>query len=328
VIARGAAAATAAVIVALALSGCDEEFCSESSEDPVGALIRGFLCSGNKPAGKLDNDPPTASFTIEPGRVEHGGEALLDASASSDPDGRIVRYEWDLDYFGSMLVPDFEVDAGSEPAIRRRFVSTIPLPGRESRLIALRVTDDRGAQDETAKEIVVDGFPLPSASAGKPRARRAFSARLTRVSFPRLGNGRRHGAVRTFRAVRVTGRLRARGRSRGLGPLRRFRRAAWVARLDLSVETRTGSARLAGLAVARFPRGVGRTCVRITMATRKDRPPVGRLTVLGGTRAAGRLAGGGRFTFRLSAGTPRVRGRIGLRESRPRPLPAGCARIR
>ncbi len=93
-----------ALVIALALSGCDEDFCRASNGDPGGAIFQGLLCSGNKPPsfGKS----PTASFTVAPGTVANGGAVVLDASASSDPDGRIVRYQWDVDG-----APDVSIDS-------------------------------------------------------------------------------------------------------------------------------------------------------------------------------------------------------------------------
>ncbi len=46
------------------------------------------------------NTLPTASFTVSD--IEEGGTLSLDASASTDPDGTIVSYEWDLNSDGSI----------------------------------------------------------------------------------------------------------------------------------------------------------------------------------------------------------------------------------
>jgi hypothetical protein len=406
-----------ALLIAFALSGCEEEFCQASSADPGGALFKGLLCSGNKPAsfGK----PPTASFTVAPGTVDNGGEVVLDASASSDPDGRIVRYRWDVDgvpdaSIDSSLSLNFEVDAQDEPVSRQQISALGGGQLDQRRVIGLRVIDDSGNAAEARQEITILGSfsgpvasftftpspavvgqavrfdaslssgarsyawdldgnrtfevgpsaqptasivyttsgaravrlqvtdaagrtattvkEVPVAPSGAARAsaaakRRAFSARLAGVSLPMdLGTPRRRGAQIVFPAVRAGGRLIA--PRRGLGPLRKFRRSSWVARLRLSGNPRTGVARLSGLALATFPGRRGRVCLQITMATRARGAPTGTLKVLGGTRDAARLVGGGRFRFALRNGTPRLDGRLDVTVGKPRPLPRRCSRLR
>ena len=49
----------------------------------------------------VTNRAPTASFTASPTSVPTGTNVTLNAAASSDPDGTIAKYEWDLDSNGS-----------------------------------------------------------------------------------------------------------------------------------------------------------------------------------------------------------------------------------
>ncbi len=153
--------------------------------------------------------------------------------------------------------------------------------------------------------------------------RRPFAARLTRVRLPEtLPAPRVRGGVTTVRGVTARGRLVA--PARGLGPLRPFRRARWRARLNFT--SQSGDSRLRGLAVARFPHGRGRACLRITMTTLDRGRPAGRITVLGGSGEAARLRGGGRFRFGFRGDTPRLDGRLRASLGRPRPLPRSCLR--
>ncbi|HWP40130.1 MAG TPA: PKD domain-containing protein, partial [Tepidisphaeraceae bacterium] len=69
--------------------------------------------------------------------VTAGQSVTLDGSASSDPDGAIVAYEWDLDYDGSL----FDTDA---TGVTVSF-STAGLLAPSTRTVALRVTDNQGA---------------------------------------------------------------------------------------------------------------------------------------------------------------------------------------
>jgi hypothetical protein len=68
----------------------------------------------------------------------------FDASSSSDPDGRIVRYQWDLDGDGS-----FETDTGSTPAASRSYRRPQTVE------VGLRVTDDAGGSATTSVALQV-----------------------------------------------------------------------------------------------------------------------------------------------------------------------------
>jgi PKD repeat protein len=92
------------------------------------------------------NVDPFAEFSANPQTGAPGAAVQLDASASYDTDGTIVRYEWDLDDDGV-----FEVDNGSNPMAQ----TTLPFP-EGSIDVALRVTDDDGALGY--KVVTLTGF--------------------------------------------------------------------------------------------------------------------------------------------------------------------------
>ncbi len=78
------------------------------------------------------NEPPVADFTVtrfNPNKVD------VDASPSSDPDGTIVSYEWDVGADGT-------IDATGQ---------TARLDARSGTDIKLIVTDDAGATNSTTK---------------------------------------------------------------------------------------------------------------------------------------------------------------------------------
>jgi hypothetical protein len=339
-------------------------FCDAEVPDPVGAIIVGLLCSGRDPG---PSTAPTASFTANPGTVPNGGTVRLDASASSDAESKVVRYEWDFDAFPL----DFEVDGGDKPVIERQLF-LFSISGPEQREIGLRVTDQGGNTGTAERTVTITdpGFtaaftvspPAPyvgesahfdgSSSTGaqtyswdldgdgafeiaasaSPTAIHVYQTPGERIVKLQIGDalGRTtvaqrainvRGGVTTLRGIEARGRLVA--PARRLGALRPFRRARWVARLSFSAED--GDSRLRGVALARFPRGRGKACLRIAMATRDRGRPAGRVTVLGGTGKAARLRGGGRFTFAFDEDTPRLNGRLRARLGRPRPLPRACA---
>ena len=227
---------------------------------------------------------PTASFTVTPNPVQARTVAVFDATASVNAS----TYEWDFDGDGT-----FE----GLPAARVEHVYT----SQGTRSVRLRVRDAAGvAGTATIPVKVIDSRAVAAAR------RRKLTARLTRVRLP--------DGLGDLRGVLVRGRVKA----RGLGPMRRFRRARWTAQLDVSAEGET--TKLRGRAIARFPRGAGRACLRIT-ASRHEGAPTGRATLLGGRGPAARLRGGGTFTFGFRGATPRPEGRLQARLGKPRPCP-------
>ena len=368
-----------AAVLALGLSGCTRDICRLRPDTDLGGLLIALLCFG---ADYGSETPPYAYiFSFPPVSVESGGTLELHGDGSYDLDGKIIKFEWDVDGREG-----YEIDAGAHPSTEAQ-IFILGSGDTEERTIGLRVTDDTRLTTEFSRKVTIvrAAGPGPTASftvtpnpvqartaalfdatasvnatsfewdfdgdgtfEGTPAARvehgytsqgtrnvtlrvrntagvadtetvavkvidaraaaaarRSFSARLTRVRVP--------DGVRDPGDVLVRGRLTA----RGLGPLRRFRRARWVARLDLSVDGST--ARLRGRAVARFPRG-GRACLRIT-GRRRAGAPTGRVTLLGGRGPAARLRGGGTFTFGFRGDTPRPEGRLQARLGKPRPCP-------
>jgi YD repeat-containing protein len=98
------------------------------------------------------NKPPIASFTTSPNPVAAGIQTSLDAAASTDPDGAVVKYEWDLDGNGS-----YETDTGSTPTATTSYATAGDVP------VGLRVTDDAGETATTTRTVSVHGT-LPTAS--------------------------------------------------------------------------------------------------------------------------------------------------------------------
>lgn len=87
------------------------------------------------------NVEPVPSFTFSPERPGAGQQVVFDASGSTDPDGEIVRYEWDLDGDGS-----FEAEGKLVKKVYER---------AGTYRVALRVTDDNGAVAVLIREVTV-----------------------------------------------------------------------------------------------------------------------------------------------------------------------------
>ena len=99
------------------------------------------------------NQPPIADAG-GPYSGDEGSNIALDASGSTDPDGMIVSYEWDLDNDGMF---DDATGVSTNVSFDDNGIFTV----------GVRVTDDDGATDETTAQITVNNVP-PSVSAGSP----------------------------------------------------------------------------------------------------------------------------------------------------------------
>ena len=103
------------------------------------------------------NRRPVAAFTATPNPAASGQTVTLNASASSDPDGSVQAYEWDLDGNGS-----FERDGGSNP------VTTTTFPQQGDVQVSLRVIDDRQGTDTETKTVTVTGRGPTAAFTASP----------------------------------------------------------------------------------------------------------------------------------------------------------------
>jgi YD repeat-containing protein len=90
----------------------------------------------------VTNRAPTASFTVTPNPAQVGQSVAFNAAASSDPDGSIAKYEWDLDGNGT-----YETDSGTTATASRTYTSATAVT------VGLRVTDDKGATDTTTRSL-------------------------------------------------------------------------------------------------------------------------------------------------------------------------------
>jgi PKD repeat protein/uncharacterized protein YraI len=105
---------------------------------------------------KPANQPPQAN-PGGPYTVDEGAQVTLDGRGSRDPDGAIVKYEWDFNFNGR----DFVVNAtGLIPNTRYP-------DGPAAIIVALRVTDDKGASHLAATQVTVNNV-APTVEAGGP----------------------------------------------------------------------------------------------------------------------------------------------------------------
>ena len=98
------------------------------------------------PAGiaAVQNKPPTADFTASPQPGLSGEPITFDASRSSDPDGPLADYSWDLDGDGT-----FETDGGAAPTLTNTFAKA------GNPRVSLRVTDSNGATADSSRTLTI-----------------------------------------------------------------------------------------------------------------------------------------------------------------------------
>jgi Tol biopolymer transport system component len=95
------------------------------------------------------NQPPVASFTYSPADPVVNQTITFDASASDDPDGSIVSYEWDWEsdgiYDDSTIPPTTTIEHSFDSA--------------GDHIVTLRVTDNQGATGISTKTVSVGAQP-------------------------------------------------------------------------------------------------------------------------------------------------------------------------
>jgi PKD repeat protein len=118
------------------------------------------------------NAPPHASFSIAPTSA-FTNETVTLSSTSSDPDGPLVKQEWDLDNDG-------QFDDANAAVVSARFLRPRSYP------LKLRVTDARGASAVATGRVVVKRRPLPVLADVSFRIgaqRRTKSVKITELSL-------------------------------------------------------------------------------------------------------------------------------------------------
>ncbi|MCI2429235.1 PKD domain-containing protein [Candidatus Acetothermia bacterium] len=107
-----------------------------------------FLILASFAVSAQSNQAPRADFRTSPANPDTNTPVLFDASSSRDPDGQIVRYEW-----------DFNGDGKFDETKTTPTASTLFERAGDWR-INLRVTDNRGATASISKVIKINEAPV------------------------------------------------------------------------------------------------------------------------------------------------------------------------
>lgn len=124
----------------------------------------------------VTNAAPTASFAITPNPALIGETVTFDGRSSSDTDGTIAQYAWDLD-------DDGQYDDGSTAVVSDSYGDA------GTRTVRLRVRDNDGATDDQPRSLVVQVTRPTAALSFAPQAPLpgqaiAFTSRSTPSSSP------------------------------------------------------------------------------------------------------------------------------------------------
>jgi PKD repeat protein len=128
------------------------------------------------------NIPPRAVLSATPSRVEVNNNVTFSAGGSTDFDGTIAKYEWDLDGNGT-----YEVNSGTTATTSRSYATSGP------RNTKLRVTDDAGTSVESDVTAVVV-TTAPTASFVAPET--ALSGHA--VTFDASASSDADGSIATY----------------------------------------------------------------------------------------------------------------------------------
>jgi PKD repeat protein len=127
-----------------------------ATSDPVTVRLRVTDDSGDATLGTATSTPltitpnrrPVAALFAAPATVIAGESVALNAAGSTDPDGTLARYEWDLDGDGT-----YELDTSTTTAASRTYATAGRVTAR------VRVTDNRGTTSTASVEVVIEGAP-------------------------------------------------------------------------------------------------------------------------------------------------------------------------
>ncbi len=97
-------------------------------------------------SGNSGSPTPTAAYTTTPTTARINQSVSFDGSSSTDPDGTIVDYKWDLDGSGT-----YATDTGSTPTVTHTFTTPGPVT------VGLKITDSNGQTATITHAIEVQG---------------------------------------------------------------------------------------------------------------------------------------------------------------------------
>jgi PKD domain len=308
------------------------------AEPPV-AEVPGGSTTPTTPPPPTENKQPTARFSVSHDPIRERCDITFDGRASSDPDGTIEEYSWDLDGNGSY-------------GDRKGATVTYRYPYTEgeatSVTVGLRVTDngDRTATVRRTLRIsppacgsgaAVTAAAVRATASARRRARGiGFTTRSLLIptdagSMSQAG----HFLVRS-RAVKTIGSVRAKTRRRRFSSSLRtafagFERAAWVGRFNMTRDLRLPRSRGVygtGIVLSQPRRRSRRgdlVCMRVRIDFRRGKRANNRFTVIGGRGRGATLRASGRFpTIQLKNKASDKGAITSARRGKRRGLPRSC----